>query len=311
MRSLKFAVIGVGYIGYHHARIINSLKDVKLLYVVDTNKSRAEEVAREFSCVAKSDYSEIIKDVDCCCISTPTDTHYKIASDCVSNGKHVFIEKPFTNTSDEGKSLLKLCHQKGVLIQVGHVERFNPVFKMALTLDKQPLMFYSERLSPFLERARNIDVAKDLLIHDIDLVLALMRKKGLDTTIKRLNSHGICLVTDKPDLVIADIEFNCGITAHLKASRVEREKKRVMTIYHDDGYITLDFQHQRYTTFISDNIDFDDIQITLKDELLKEELESFIMAIKDNTPVQVTADEALEALIITEEINKILGENKR
>ncbi|MCX8028024.1 MAG: Gfo/Idh/MocA family oxidoreductase [Thermodesulfovibrionales bacterium] len=310
MKRLNIAVIGVGYIGYHHARILKTLDGVNLFCVVDSDKKRAEEVASEFDCLATSDYHEVINDVDCFCIATPTQSHYQIAWDCVNHGRHVFIEKPITDTSQEAASLIQLCHKKGVSIQVGHVERFNPVFKMALTLDKKPLLFYSERLSPFLERARNIDVAKDLLIHDIDLILTFMRVRGLDTTIKKINCNGICVVTDKPDVVMADIEFSCGITAHIRASRIERDRKRMMTIYHKDGYITLDYQNLIYTTFKKDDISFQDSHLKLKDELLKEELNSFINAIRHNTPVVVPADEALEALMITEEINRILGEDK-
>lgn len=309
MRDINIAVIGVGYIGYHHARILHSLKDINLVAVVDTNIQRAQEVAKEFGCSASSDYLDIMKDVDCCCIATSTESHYRIAVDFINNAKHVFIEKPITSNSDEAASLISLSQEKNVSIQVGHIERFNPVFQKSLTSDKKPTMFCSERLSPFLKRASGIDVTKDLLIHDIDLILTCLRSKAMDTNVKKINAYGICLITDKPDLVISDIEFACGITAHIKASRVEKDRKRMMTVYHHDGYETMDFQSQLYISFQKGNMTFDEIVLESQDDLLTQELKSFVSTLTNNTPIKVTAVEAMEALKIAEDINKVLGDN--
>ncbi|MFQ3574298.1 MAG: Gfo/Idh/MocA family oxidoreductase [Thermodesulfovibrionales bacterium] len=311
MSNINVAVIGVGYLGYHHARILHSIDGVNLIAVVDTDIVRAHEVSREFGCIATDNHLKILDDVDCCIVSTPTQSHHHIALDCIKKNKHVFIEKPITVSPDEALSLISMSQDKGVYIQVGHIERFNPVFEKAQQSGKKPVMFCSERLSPFLQRASNIDVTKDLLIHDIDIILTSMRKKDIDTSIKGISAYGACVVTDKPDLVIADIEFDCGITAHLKASRVEREKKRQMTIFHQDGYDILDFQAHRYSSFRKADMCFEDITLVPDEEPLRRELNSFLNALRGHAPLEVTATDAFEALKVADDINKVLGDRFR
>lgn len=310
-RKVRIAVIGVGYLGRHHARILSELPEVELIGVVDTNADLASEVSQQFNTKAFSDYRDILNEANALCIATPTDTHYPIAIDCLANNRHLFIEKPITSNPSDAKLLADMASAQGLIIHVGHIERFNPVFAKALKTIKRPELIESERVSPFLERAANVDVVKDLMIHDIDLILALLRSKGLDGSIRSLHATGISLVTTKTDLAIACIEFGSGVRTVLKAGRIERDKNRQMTIYEGSNYMRLDLHRQSIMSFRAEDCSFTEEVLEADEELLRLELASFVDSLTKGRPPAVSAIDAMEALKVAEQINNVIEVSKR
>lgn len=303
---IRIGLIGSGYLGKHHARILSGLDKVSLEAIVDTDISIASAISAQYGSKFFTNFVDAMDLVDAFVIATPTASHHNIAKECLNNKKHLFIEKPITATSQEAKELIALANSLNLIIQVGHIERFNPVFRYALNRVDIPIMFESQRLSPFLERSANIDVCLDLLIHDIDLVLSFLRAKRLDTSIKDISAEGVSMVSNKIDLVIARIRF-ASSSAILKASRIAKDKQRQMAVYEKGSYLTLDFTRQTITEFQSGDISFNDINVESREELLQIEMSSFIDSLINNCPPVVTAQQALEALQIAEKINQLIG----
>lgn len=305
--ALKVAVVGVGYFGSHHARVLSSMPEVQLVGVVDSNTIRAQELATRFNTKAYGDIKEVIPFADALCIATNTESHYGIAIECIRHNRHVFIEKPVTSTLSEAIELKRGLSNRGLIVQVGHIERFNPVFKKATELLDTPLLFEAERLSPFFERSANIDVVKDLMIHDIDLILTILRTQGIDTEIEEIDADGMSLLTDKIDLAIARVRFSSGITAYLKVARVARDKKRQMTVYQKDGYLTLDLHAKEFVRFSCSDQSFIHEAVVDAEEPLYLELRSFVNSILQGTRPVVGLDDAIEALSVAETINSQIG----
>lgn len=189
---VKVGVIGVGYLGRHHARIYSEIEEAELIAVVDIDKTKADVLAKEYNCSPIYDYREIIDKVDALSIVTPTTTHYAIACECLNAGKDLLIEKPITETTEEAEELIKLSKQKNCIIQVGHLERYNPAILSASELIIEPLFIESERMSPFLGRATDVDVTLDLMIHDIDIILSLIA-----VPVKDIKAVGAKVLTEK------------------------------------------------------------------------------------------------------------------
>ena len=307
VKDIRIGVIGLGYLGKHHARILSQLENVSLKALIDEDFSIAESLSSQYGGKAFNDFRDAIELVDAFVIATPTSSHYSIAKECLRQSKHLFIEKPITLNSKEAQELITLSESMGLIIQVGHIERFNPAFIYAKKRIKNPLYFESERLSPYIERAINIDVSLDLLIHDIDLILTIMREKELNTTIKEISAEGLSMVSQKTDYVLAKIRFNSPVTAVLKASRIAQDKRREMYIYGVDSYLILDFSRQKVTEFNPEDKTFKDIDLNNNEEPLRVELSSFIHSIMNNLPPIVTAQEALQALQIAERVNQLTG----
>ncbi len=306
MSRLKIAVIGVGYLGRHHARVLSGLPEVELSGVVDIDLSKASEVAQQYKTMAYVDYRDLFNKSEAFCIATPTDTHYSIAIECLSHNKDLFIEKPMTTNTAQAMEIANMASERGLIVQVGHIERFNPVFRAALDKVRMPLFIESERLSPFLQRAANVDVVKDLMIHDIDLILALLKARGIETNLKSLSAYGLKMITDKTDLAVANIEFASGLKASLKACRMEQDKKRQMTIYEDSGYIRLDFGRHVLTTFTGRDCKFTEKVLDSPEEPLRLELVSFVSSVTKRRPPVVSAIDGVNALEIAEQINTLI-----
>lgn len=309
--TLKVAVVGVGYFGSHHTRILASMPEVHLVGVVDKNTIRAQELAARFNTKSYGDTSEVIPFADALCIVTNTESHYGIANECIRHNRHVFIEKPVTSTLSEAIELKRGLSNRGLIVQVGHIERFNPVFEKANRLLDTPLMFETERLSPFFERSANIDVVKDLMIHDIDLILTILRTRGLDTEIEGIDADGMSLLTNKIDLAIATVRFKSGISAYLKVARVARDKKRQMTVYQKDGYLTLDLHTKELIRFSCTDQSFIHDAVTDAEEPLYLELKSFVRSVLQGTKPVVGLDDAIEVLSVAETINSQIGVRAR
>lgn len=300
--SLKVGVVGVGYLGQHHARIYSEMEGADLVAVVDTDKKRAETFAEKYNCAAYSDFREILPHVEALSIVTPTLSHYFIALACLKAGKDILVEKPVTGTIEEVDKLIVESAKRGCIFQVGHLERYNPAVTHAFEVITGPVLIESERLSPFLGRGTDVDVTVDLMIHDIDIILGLISAK-----VKEIKAVGAKVITDKIDFAKAWLEFDNGCTAVLTASRISTEKQRRLKIFQKDCCLSIDYQqceirrHQRMTEgMFNDSIRFDN------KEPLREELEDFVCCVKERRKPRVSGVEGKEALKLVLDITEMI-----
>ncbi|MBF0505351.1 MAG: Gfo/Idh/MocA family oxidoreductase [Nitrospirae bacterium] len=290
---LNVGVIGVGYLGQHHARIYAELDDVRMVAVADTDKVRAGEIAKKYGCEAFTDYRELLDEVDAVSVVTPTTFHYDIAMDCIRAGKDILIEKPITATTEEADRLITASEAAGTLIQVGHLEQFNPVVPALYPLLNSPGFIEAERLSPFQGRGIDVDITLDLMIHDIDVVLSIMDGNPLSD----IKAAGAKVLTDTIDVAKVWLEFADGASALLAASRVASDKSRKLTIYQEDSYLVMDYQRMEITKFFrhGDRIVSHAIQVDRK-EPLKEELKDFVKCVGSRNRPAVCAIKGRNAL---------------
>jgi len=300
--SLKVGVIGVGYLGRHHARIYSEMEGADLVAVVDTDEKRAGTFAEKYGCAAYSDFREILPQVDAVSIVTPTLSHYFIALECLRAGKDILVEKPITGIVREADELIVESAKRGCILQVGHLERYNPAVTHAFEVIREPKFIESERLSPFLGRGTDVDVTVDLMIHDVDIILGLV-----SAPVVEMKAVGARVMTDKIDFAKAWLEFDNGCTAVLTASRVSPEKQRTMKIFQKDCCLSIDYQrceirrHHRTTEgMLSDSIRFD------TKEPLREELEDFVCCVKERRRPRVSGIEGKEALKLVLDITEMI-----
>ncbi len=300
---INVGVIGVGYLGYHHTRIIKSLDSVKLVGVVDIDPDRAKEVGEEFNVPYYTDYNDLVGKVDSFIIATPTITHYDIAKNLILKGKNVLIEKPVAAKLEEAHKLLELSKNSDKIITVGHIERFNPALKAFRQHIEYPFYFITERLGRFSNRALDVDVVKDLMIHDIDIVFSLAKAKPTD-----IRAVGIPVVTKSIDIANVIIEFEDGSVANLTASRVSAEKVRKIRIFQKNSYFNLDYTIQEVfvTKVFKNDIRRTPIEVD-KGEPLKLELINFFDSIDKRGEQEVTLKEGVRALEIAEKILEFIN----
>ncbi|MGE3802560.1 MAG: Gfo/Idh/MocA family protein [Candidatus Kapaibacterium sp.] len=237
MSNIRLGVIGAGKLGAIHVRLAKETPNAELVGLYDLDAERAAQVAGEYGTKAFSSVAELIASVDACCIVTPTTTHHHIALQCLKAGVHAFIEKPIAATVEEAEEISSLAEERGLTLQVGHVERFNPAFLTLGESRPDPLFIEAHRLAQFSPRASDVAVVLDLMIHDIDLVLAL--NGGEEPT--EIRASGVAVVSDEIDIANARLEFANGCTANLTASRISRNPMRKMRLFARDSYIALDF----------------------------------------------------------------------
>jgi predicted dehydrogenase len=306
--TVKVGVVGVGYLGRHHARIYSELEGVELTSIADIDAGKADEISSQYGSNAYSDYRRIVDDVEAVSIVTPTSLHYEIAMHFLDLGKDVLIEKPITTSVSDAEAIIRVAEEKGCIVQVGHLERFNPAVVAVAEFVEDPVFFESERVSPFLGRALDVDVTLDLMIHDIDIVMSLLNGAGVSD----FRVVGAKVLTDKIDVAKAWIEFTDGTTALITASRISGEKQRKLKIYQKDSFVMLDYQKMMIKRYLrsDDGIVSEDIDVMDK-EPLKEELADFIDCVRTRRSPRVSAQEgrdALEvALGISEKINNSGG----
>ena len=234
---LRVAVIGVGHLGKWHADKYAAAADCELVAVVDTNIDNARAVAEKHGVVVYSDYRDVIPLVDAISLVVPTSLHYKIAREFLEAGIHCLIEKPITETVAEATELIDIAEKRGLVLQVGHIERFNSVMIGVEQHMNQPLFLESTRLAPFNLRAVDVSVILDLMIHDIDIILDL-----IDSPVKQISASGISVLTDNIDIANARIEFENHSVANVTASRISRKRERKMRIFQKDAYLSVDLQ---------------------------------------------------------------------
>lgn len=242
MKKLKCAVIGTGYLGKFHAEKYSSLPDCELIAVVDINEQAAKDVAAQYGAEALTQYQTLLGKVDAVSVVVPTSLHHRVALDFLNSGSHVLVEKPITVTVAEADELIAVAKEKKLILQVGHLERFNPAITGLQDFDVNPVFIESHRLAPFNPRANDVSVVLDLMIHDIDIIIALVGSE-----IKRMDASGTAVLTQDTDIANARLVFNNGCVANVTASRISMKMERKMRIFSPSSYISVDFQNRILT----------------------------------------------------------------
>ncbi len=300
--EIKVAVIGAGRLGSIHARIYTEISHINLVGVCDTVPEKAQTLAKAHNTRAFSDYKALIPLVDAISIATPTNTHFEVAKYAILQGKHVLIEKPITDHLRQARILIRLARRKRVILQVGHVERFNSAFIAAQKLAENPQFIECHRLSPFPNRSLDIGVVFDLMIHDIDIVLGLVRSR-----IKRIDAIGVSVLTPFEDIANVRLTFHNGCIVNLTASRISEEPLRKIRIFLKDAYISLDYQAQEAFCYKKEKTSITKTPIPIeKEEPLKKEIDSFLLCVRNNRKPVVSGIEAYHALKLATKIRDII-----
>ena len=313
---LKIGVIGAGHLGKIHIRLLKEITGFELIGFFDADSEKASAVSAEFNIRNFNTADELIKEADAIDIVTPTLSHYDYAVKAIKRSKHIFIEKPVTNTIEEARSLMQLAKEANVKGQVGHVERFNPAFIAAKDYCSNPMFIETHRLAQFNPRGTDVSVVLDLMIHDIDIILSMVK-----SNIKRISASGVAVVSDSPDITNARIEFDNGCVANLTASRISMKNMRKTRFFQKDAYISVDFLEKKLEVIRLKQIEGepDPLAITIDvpsgkkqiyfenpkvDELnaIKTELDQFAHAIKNNISTPVTLDDGYKALDVAYKI---------
>ncbi|MEW5800027.1 MAG: Gfo/Idh/MocA family oxidoreductase [Bacteroidota bacterium] len=321
--KLNIGVIGVGHLGSLHSKMYDEIDSANFVGVFDVNEEKRKEVASKYKVRSFASIDELLNAVDAVSIATVTTTHFEVAKKALAVGKHVLIEKPITSTITEADELIELARQKGVLIQVGHIERFNPAIVSLESYQLKPMFIESHRLAQFNPRGTDVAVVLDLMIHDIDIILSLV-----NSPVKQIDANGVAVVSDTPDIANARLQFENGCVANVTASRISQKKMRKMRMFQHNAYIAIDFQQGSADVFRLGKEGEGSIWSTMllgeigegkkkrsiiyeqpeikKINALKYELESFINAVQHNTRPVVNGEDGRHALEVAQEImNKI------
>ncbi|MDD3293953.1 MAG: Gfo/Idh/MocA family oxidoreductase [Geobacteraceae bacterium] len=308
-RIIRTAVVGVGYLGGFHAEKYAALENAELVAVADVDMDRAQSVAGRLGAGAFAKHSDIMGMVDAVSIAVPTQCHYEVARDFLRNGVGVLLEKPMTTTLEEADELIRTARESGAVLQIGHLERFNPVVVALDDILTDPRFIESIRIAPFKPRGTDVNVVLDLMIHDIDIIQHIIR-----SPIKRIDSIGAPVFTEEEDIANARILFENGCVANVTASRISLKSERRMRIFQPDAYITMDFQNKKVAVFRKGNgemfpgvpnVTIDQRELGQGD-VLKNEIASFLEAVAGNRTPEVTGEDGRRALETALLINKKL-----
>ena len=303
---MKAAVIGVGHLGQHHARILASIPGVSLAGVVDINKDRAAEIAREYGTTAFADPREI-GGLSLVVIATPTESHASIAAPLIDAGVHMLIEKPVTQTLAEADTLIAAAKKKGVVLAVGHSERFNPAVVAARPYVSDPRFIEVHRLGTQLGRSLDIDVVLDLMIHDLDLILSMVPSE-----VESVEAVGVPVLTPKVDIANARVRFKNGCIANLTASRISRDQVRKIRFFQRERYVSIDTAAREVEMFelVPQPGGMPKIgggkQAVPGDEPLKSELEDFVAAVRERRAPAVPGEQGRAALALAVRIVELM-----
>jgi predicted dehydrogenase len=317
---LKIGVFGVGHLGKFHLNNWKEISNVDLVGFFDPNEEAAKEVIEKYGLKRFTDPLELMQSVDAVDIVAPTTYHFDLCKMAIRNGKHVFVEKPLANTMDEAREIIKLTRESNIKFQVGHVERFNPAFLSISQLELNPMFIEVHRLAQFNPRGTEVSVILDLMIHDIDIILSLVKSE-----VKNIFANGVAVMTETPDIANVRIEFNNGCVANLTSSRISMKRMRKMRLFQKDAYIGIDFLNKKSElirlktpedmnafTFDLDTPGGGKKTIAVADlpvpevNAIKKELEHFRDSILNNTPTTVSEVDGYRAMDVAHQIlNKI------
>lgn len=309
---IKIGLIGAGHLGKIHLKLLKEIPQFHVVGFFDADKTRSEAVQKEFSVPAFNSAEELIAACGAVDIVTPTLSHHQYAVNSLKRSKHVFIEKPISTDLEEAREIVSLAQESGMKVQVGHVERFNPAFLSVQKYFDNPMFIETHRLAQFNPRGTDVSVVLDLMIHDIDIVLSIVK-----SNVKKINASGVAVVSDTPDICNARIEFDNGAVANITASRMSLKNMRKSRFFQRDAYISVDFLEKKTELIRMKHIarEPDDpfaITIDLAEKGMKQiffdnpkveegnaikmELESFAGSIRNNTPTAITAGDGFRAL---------------
>jgi predicted dehydrogenase len=319
---LKIGVFGVGHLGKFHLNNWKEIKDVEVVGFYDPSDDAAQDVTEKYQIPRFLDAERLIDAVDVIDVIAPTTYHYNLAKMAIRKGKHVFLEKPMANTMQEAQELVNLVTESRIKLQVGHVERFNPAFIAVRDMDLNPMFIEVHRLAQFNVRGTEVSVILDLMIHDIDIILKMVKSE-----VKQISASGVAVMTDTPDIANVRIEFNNGCVANLTSSRISMKKMRKMRLFQKDAYIGIDFLNKK-TEIIKlkspqdiDAFSFDLDTLHGKKTIavvnpqvpevnaIKKELESFRDAILNNTPTLVSEVDGYRAMDVAHQILQKIKNN--
>ncbi len=314
-KNLRVGVVGVGYLGKFHAEKYAKMKDVELTGVVDINQSTAQQIANRFDTRPYTDYRDLMGEIDAVSIVVPTPQHFAVAREFLENNVDVLIEKPMTTTLEEADELIRLSESRGLIVQVGHLERFNPAVVALKDIVKQPMFIESHRLSIYQTRGTDVSVVMDLMIHDIDIVLNFVR-----SDVQSIHAAGIAAVSEHIDIANARLEFSSGCVANVTASRISTRNERKIRLFQKDAYISIDFASRGVTIISRDGgsdsglipgMDIKQLSFT-EGDALEAELASFVKAVTRREVPEVTAYMGREALKVALHImDQIQEKNSR
>lgn len=314
---LKVGVLGAGHLGKIHLRLLNQSEKYELVGFFDPNAENAEKVAQEFGYRKFDSITALIQAVDVVDIVTPTLSHFDCAKEAIENGKHIFLEKPIANTVEEAREIIALATQYNVKGQVGHVERFNPAFKAVKDKIENPMFIETHRLAEFNPRGTDVPVVLDLMIHDIDAILSVVR-----SNVKNISASGVSVISDSPDIANARIEFENGCVANVTSSRISMKNMRKARFFQKDAYISVDYLDKicevvkmkdapevpgdfdmilQNAEGVKKQIYYDNPSVHQNNAIL-DELETFADAINNNTTPIVTLEDGTEALRVAHQI---------
>ncbi len=296
---VNVAVIGLGHMGRIHLSKLCAFEGVTVSGICDIDDERAREYGTQYSVPVCTAYSDAINGASCAVIATPTESHYTIARECLERGVHVFLEKPITVLPEEARELVDLARSRGLVLQVGHLERLNPALTRALPRVTKPLLIETRRVSPFTGRSTDVDVVLDLMIHDLDLVLSLAHGAVQD-----VSAQGICFVSRLYDTVNARVEFSDGCVASLMASRAAAHRERSITIYEERQTFYVDLMQGKLVTVTSTGDQKTGTTEFTCDQMdpVKDELLQFVMAAAGHGTPSVSGVDGLKALELANRI---------
>ncbi|MEO6233284.1 MAG: Gfo/Idh/MocA family oxidoreductase [Ferruginibacter sp.] len=317
---LKVGVLGVGHLGKFHLNNWKQIEGVQLVGFFDPNEDNARVVAEQYQLPRFEDAEKLIDDCDAVDIVAPTTYHFELAKSALKKGKHVFVEKPLANTMNEARELVKLAKEANVKFQVGHVERFNPAFLALNGYTINPMFIEVHRLAQFNPRGTDVSVILDLMIHDIDIILSLVK-----SNVKSISANGVAVMSDTPDIANVRVEFDNGCVANLTSSRISMKKMRKMRLFQKDAYIGIDFLEKKteiikLSSPTDKNVFTFDIEtnngkktIVIANPLIEEgnaikmELAAFANAIHQNTEPVVNVLDGFRAMDVAHQILEKIG----
>jgi predicted dehydrogenase len=318
---LKVGVFGVGHLGKFHLNNWKEIEGVELVGFFDPHNETALQVSADYNLERFTVEEELIKVCDIVDIVVPTQEHYHLCMAAIRKGKHVFVEKPMAHTLQEAKNLVAMVQEAGIKLQVGHVERFNPAFIAIQQMSLNPMFIEVHRLAQFNPRGTEVSVILDLMIHDIDIILSMVK-----SSVKNISASGVAVLTDTPDIANVRIEFNNGCVANLTSSRISMKKMRKMRLFQKDSYIGVDFLNKKAEiikikqptdvdvfSFDVDTPDGNKKTIAVANPNIEEgnaiklELQSFVNAIVNNTPTAVSEMDGYLAMEVAHQILAKIG----
>ena len=300
MKNLRVGVVGVGHIGSNHARFYAELPSAEFSAIYDVDLAKANAIAKKYRVTPAQSLDEFAEMVDAASIATPTNTHYEVARSLLARGKHLLIEKPITDNAAHAGELAELAAQNGLILQVGHVERFNPVLSALEERLTHPRFIEAHRLSPYPERSTDIGVVLDLMIHDLEIILHLVR-----SPVQTIDAVGVAVLSRGEDIANARLRFEDGCVANITSSRISPERMRKIRVFQEDAYLSLDYEKQSGEIYrrAEGRITREKVEIA-REEPLKHQLVSFVECARSGRQPRVSGFQAIAALELAIEITK-------